>query len=412
MFRYGRQSRYFPDSGPYETVSYGIILFCRDQHAPNDLSRARLLLGQRRDSISYWEFLKNNVPRGSSSMVRMHIRLMSDQERQRCMAFHRAGDFDTLWDDLWVFEDSANGAWATQRDKCRVAFHANMEQYMETFEQYQRMVPSLVGVGVGVGGGGSGEDAGGSSSDSADATEETGLREQRDVILSLLDPECGDVQHETMWHFPKGRMDTHESQLQCALREFEEETGISKHQVRVLDRHKTMHELYVGTNGKMYRTVYYLSESTCLLPAPPMKRSTRSRLRPFYLSDELSTLRWCTFDEARYLVSTTTQPHSCREARLSLIDKAWSIIARSYMLPEGEGEGEARALTGSGSADWHRGKERGLEGGGAGGSPGMVYRAPRMGPSLAMDLGERRWSSSSCPPLRSFFRSRSVDGTV
>jgi 8-oxo-dGTP pyrophosphatase MutT (NUDIX family) len=361
-------------------------LFCRDAVVPNDLSKARLLLGQRRDSISYWEFVKNNVPKGSASMFKMHVRLMSDQERQRCIAHHLANDFDTLWDDLWVFEE--NGSWTTQREKCRVAFHANMEQFMDTFEECQR---HRVDVSWTAGSESSWSLSPSSSSESS--------------CTSLLDPECDDVQHETMWHFPKGRLESHESQLQCALREFEEETGISKHQVRVLDRHKTMHELYVGTNGKLYRTVYYLSEATTLLPTPPMKRSLRSKLRPFYLSDELNSLRWCSFDEAQYLVYSTTQPRSCREARLSLIDKARLIIGRSYMLPEGEGEGEVltRQPTGSGSSDWHSGKLVG------GSNTTRLYRPARSGPSLPMDLGEiKRWpTSSSCPPLRSFFNSSS-----
>ena len=210
------QSRYFPtESGHHQahtTVSYGIILFCRDQLHPNDLSRARVLLGQRRDSISYWEFIKNSLPKGS--MTTMHIKLMSDEERQRCLQYHDADDFDTLWDDFWVFEE--NSMWTTHRERCRASFHENVAENRALFEQCQSTLPDA----------------------------------DRDIC------------HENNWHFPKGRPQTHEAELQCALREFEEETCISKHQVRVLDRQKTLQELYMGTNCKMYRTVYFLSEST------------------------------------------------------------------------------------------------------------------------------------------------------
>ena len=276
------QSRYFPhDNHHYQhsTTTYGIILFCRDPKHPNDLSKIQYLLGQRRDSISYWEFIKNGTAKGA--LMEMHIGLMSDDERLRCLRYHDNNDFDTLWDDFCVFEQS--NMWSTLKDRCKLMFHQNMETY-------------------------------------------------RDVFIRCMSSTSPDVLHTTTWHFPKGRAQHSESELACALREFEEETGFSRHQIWVLDRNKCMNELYIGTNGKTYRTVYFLAETGTLLPFPIKKQSSRSKIRPFYHTDEIAQLTWATADEAKHLITTTTRPLSCCESRLSLLNKSISIISKRYML--------------------------------------------------------------------------------
>lgn len=59
------------------------------------------------------------------------------------------------------------------------------------------------------------------------------------------------------WEFPKGRKYFDESQQQCALREFREETNIKEKNVKLLDR--TFVEKFEGTNKRMYRNQYFLA---------------------------------------------------------------------------------------------------------------------------------------------------------
>ncbi|MBA42904.1 MAG: hypothetical protein CMF62_02705 [Magnetococcales bacterium] len=64
------------------------------------------------------------------------------------------------------------------------------------------------------------------------------------------------------WGFPKGRRDKNkinESNLGCALREFEEETGFTKNDLIILDDKYTISEEFHGTNGVRYKHVYYLA---------------------------------------------------------------------------------------------------------------------------------------------------------
>lgn len=61
------------------------------------------------------------------------------------------------------------------------------------------------------------------------------------------------------WGFPKGRRNLMESDLECATREFEEETGFIKEQYNVLPNIEPLIEDLIGTNGKRYRHIYYLA---------------------------------------------------------------------------------------------------------------------------------------------------------
>jgi len=61
------------------------------------------------------------------------------------------------------------------------------------------------------------------------------------------------------WGIPKGRRDRFESKLNCAIREFNEETGYSDNDYVLLKDIKPLVENLIGTNGVKYRHVYYLA---------------------------------------------------------------------------------------------------------------------------------------------------------
>jgi 8-oxo-dGTP pyrophosphatase MutT (NUDIX family) len=62
------------------------------------------------------------------------------------------------------------------------------------------------------------------------------------------------------WGFPKGRKHPKESDKDCAVREFCEETGLDKSDFNVLDEINPIVENMTGTNGIAYRHIYYLAE--------------------------------------------------------------------------------------------------------------------------------------------------------
>jgi len=60
------------------------------------------------------------------------------------------------------------------------------------------------------------------------------------------------------WEFPKGRKNYKEKDLDCAKREFQEETGISSAKLHIINNVMPFEETFVGSNQKCYKNVYYL----------------------------------------------------------------------------------------------------------------------------------------------------------
>lgn len=66
---------------------------------------------------------------------------------------------------------------------------------------------------------------------------------------------------EPEWGFPKGRRNYSEKELDCAFREFEEETGIAKDDIDLIENIVPYEEIYIGSNYKTYKHKYFIAKS-------------------------------------------------------------------------------------------------------------------------------------------------------
>lgn len=98
---------------------------------------------------------------------------------------------------------------------------------------------------------------------------------------------------EPEWGFPKGRRSSTESELACALRETEEETGVNPKILRVEGGPLT--EEYIGSNGICYRHRYWLAEAPASLTVG-LDPKNMDQVR------EVSDVRWCSVTEAMTLI--------------------------------------------------------------------------------------------------------------
>jgi 8-oxo-dGTP pyrophosphatase MutT (NUDIX family) len=88
------------------------------------------------------------------------------------------------------------------------------------------------------------------------------------------------------WEFPKGRKNYHEKIIECAIREFTEETGYESTDIKIIDNVLPFEEIFIGSNIKVYKHKYYLA----------LLVGNEIPLNDFQRS-EISAIEWKTFDE-------------------------------------------------------------------------------------------------------------------
>lgn len=88
---------------------------------------------------------------------------------------------------------------------------------------------------------------------------------------------------ETEWEFPKGRKNYLEREIECSLREFEEETGILRNNICIVDNILPFEELFIGTNNKYYKNKYFLAYTNNFINSDDLLNFQQS---------EVSKLEW------------------------------------------------------------------------------------------------------------------------
>lgn len=91
---------------------------------------------------------------------------------------------------------------------------------------------------------------------------------------------------EPEWGFPKGRKNHYESDLLCAYREYEEETGYHRKDLQLIKNIVPYEEIFIGSNYKCYKHKYFIAKSNQSLQHFPFQES------------EVSDLKWFTYEEA------------------------------------------------------------------------------------------------------------------
>lgn len=192
------------------------------------------LLQQRRDTFEYMDFIRG-IWRTETQLSSLFA-LMCEEERVRIRNY----TFRELWDDLFVDKNSK----------------MYKDSYIKSKKKYDMV---------------------------------------RHLIPNILDTTQTHVV-EPPWGFPKGKKNSyHESEVDCAIRETEEETKISANSMTIIGNYKYS-EQFSGTNCKTYATHYYLAEASEKFN--PQKIEIPGCIRKYTMSEEARDVKWLTYTES------------------------------------------------------------------------------------------------------------------
>lgn len=124
-------------------------------------------------------------------------------------------------------------------------------------------------------------------------------KKQEKYELLLIKHRCGGH-----WSFPKGHVELGENELQTALREIKEETGLS---VSLLDGFRHSVEYFPKPHVKK-QVVYFLGH-------PEVDDTVRRQ------EEEISEYQWCLLDEADRMVTFKNDKNLIRQAKQFLAVK-------------------------------------------------------------------------------------------
>ena len=183
-------------------TSYGVIVFRTSDKG------IEYLMIRRKDSFGYIDFLRGKYSPYNIEQIQIIIDQMSIHEKQNLLN----ETFDTLWLQMW-------------------GNIINNQYKNEEFASQKKLDTIKKGLLIG------------------------------DKMVNLKDiiENSKTNWSETEWEFPKGRRNYQEKDLDCALREFEEETGISKNNILIVENVLPFEESFIGTNHKSYKHKYFLA---------------------------------------------------------------------------------------------------------------------------------------------------------
>jgi 8-oxo-dGTP pyrophosphatase MutT (NUDIX family) len=212
-------------------TSYGIILFRKNKDA------IQYLMIRRKDSFGYIDFMRGKYSPYNIFQIQKIVDEMSVLEKTRILG----EPFDHLWTQMW-------------------GETSNVQYKNEELSSSKKM--ELIRNGV--------------------------IINDENVTLKSIIENSKTQWLETEWEFPKGRRNNKEKDLECALREFEEETGINKNKISVIENILPFEEIFIGTNHKSYKHKYFL--------AYMQEENEEMEDLEHYQVTEVSKIEWKTID--------------------------------------------------------------------------------------------------------------------
>jgi len=190
-------------------ISVGVIVFKRDID-----SNLRFLMIRRKDTLGFMDFMRGKYSIYNKDYIMNLLKEMTLEEKENL----KTKEFQELWNQLW--------------NKNIISEQYRNEQQTSS-EKFKALTSGI-------------------------------LIHNDFYTLEMLINESNKSSQwmEPEWGFPKGRRNFHEKDIDCALREFCEETGYSNKYLKNIDNILPFEEIFTGSNYKSYKHKYYLMMMT------------------------------------------------------------------------------------------------------------------------------------------------------
>ena len=117
-----------------------------------------------------------------------------------------------------------------------------------------------------------------------------GIFDKNNIItLDIINNNVNFKWESPEWGFPKGRRNLRETDIKCAIREFEEETGIKSDEYDLIKNIIPIEELFLGTNNIRYKHVYYIAKAKDTIKNVFIDKKNINQI------SEISNIKWFNF---------------------------------------------------------------------------------------------------------------------
>lgn len=207
-------------------MSFGIICY----KIEND--EIKYIMIQRKDSLSFMEFIRGKYNVNEKHYITKLINCMTFTERNML--------YTKSFDDIWVY------AWCHNP----LSNFKHTKEYVESKQKFEFLIANnIIGVFY--------------------------------ITSNILEPE---------WGFPKGRKKIKEQDIDCAIREFGEETGVTKNDIDIKNI-EPFEEIFFGTNNILYKHLYFVAKINKEDSTLYINNNCLEQVR------EIRSLKWCSYDE-------------------------------------------------------------------------------------------------------------------
>lgn len=211
-------------------MSLGIICYKVED------KKIKYLMIQRKDSLSFMEFIRGKYNISDVIYIKKLISSMTINEKNILLNLK----FDEIWNYAWY------------QNNALLIKHTT--EYIESKYKFEYL-------------------------------------KENNTLIDIINSIVGNNEHEQEWGFPKGRRKVKETDKDCAIREFCEETRLENNDIEISEDILPFEEIFFGTNDVLYKHTYYIAKIKNNDIKISLDQNCLEQIR------EVRDLNWFSFDE-------------------------------------------------------------------------------------------------------------------